>query len=272
MSNISGVEVNGEWPHGVSMSLANVRIVLVGPLYGGNVGSVCRAMANMGLRDLVLVSPSEQLNHAEARMMAVAADYILESRREVATLDEAVADCGLVMGTTVRPGLYRAHVKTPREWTPQLLKFAAVGKVALVFGRENSGLTNEELAICTNLIQIPSSPDYPSINLAQAVMLCCYELFVASGTFVPPEELSPACPTATREQMFKMWREMLLAVGFMDEQKADHMMLGIRRIFSRAPMTDDDVRILLGIARQTLWKAGQTDAPAAPADPPISRD
>jgi tRNA/rRNA methyltransferase len=241
------------------MPLAKVRIVLVGPLYGGNVGSVCRAMANMGLRDLVLVAPSAQLNQAEARMMAVAADDILDGRREVATLADAVGDCGLVMGTTARAGLYRAHCRTPREWAPQILEAAANGRVALVFGRENSGLTNEEIALCTNLIQIPSSPGYPSINLAQSVMLCCYELFVIAGDFVPLGEMSPVCPTATREQMFKMWREMLLEIGFMNEDKADHMMLGLRRIFSRAPLTEDDVRILLGIARQTLWKAGQAD-------------
>jgi TrmH family RNA methyltransferase len=195
------------------MSLDALRIVLVGPLYGGNVGSVCRAMANMGLRDLVLVSPSEQLDLDEARMMAVAADGILASRREVATLDEAVGDCGLVMGTTARAGLYRAHCRTPREWAPLIVQAVATGKVALVFGRENSGLTNEELAICTNLIQIPSSPDYPSLNLAQSVMVCCYEVFVASGAFVPLEEMSAVCPTATREQMFRMWREMLLEIG-----------------------------------------------------------
>lgn len=236
------------------MSLGNVRIVLVGPLYGGNVGSICRAMANMGLSDLVLVDPAENLNYAEARMMAVAADAILEGRREVTTLDEAVGDCGLVMGTTVRPGLYRQHVKTPREWAPSILASAAVNKVALVFGRENSGLTNSELAICTNLIQIPSSPDYQSLNLAQAVMVCCYELFVASETFEPVLEKSPECPTQTREHMFKMWREMLLEVGFMNDQQADHMMLGIRRIFSRAPLTTDDVNILMGMARQLQWK------------------
>jgi len=236
--------------------LSNIRIVLVNPLYGGNVGAICRAMANMGLKDLVLVEPAA-LNLAEARMMAVAADSILKSRREVATVAEAVADCGLVMGTTARGGLYRAHVKTPREWAPRILESAAKGKVALVFGRENSGLTNEELAICTNLIQIPSSPDYPSLNIAQAVMICCYECYVAHGTFVPAEEMSPECPVATREQMFKMWREMLIEIGFMKEEKADHMMLGLRRIFGRAPLTEDDVRILMGVARQTMWKAGQ---------------
>ena len=254
MSIISDVQVNLPPSPSLPVTLANIRIVLVNPLYGGNVGSICRAMANMGLSDLVLVAPAN-LNMDEARMMAVAAKDILEARRVVGTLDEAVADCGLVMGTTVRAGLYRAHVRTPRDWAPRILESASAGKVALVFGRENSGLTNEELALCTNLIQVPSSPDYPSLNLAQAVMVCCYELFVAAGTFVPPEELSPECAAATREHMFKMWREMLLEIGFMEEAKADHMMLGLRRIFGRNPLTDDDVRIMMGIARQVLWKA-----------------
>ena len=247
------------------MTLQNIRIVLVGPLYGGNVGSICRAMANMGLSELVLVSPAETLNYAEARMMAVAADGILEARRVVGTLDEAVGDCGLVMGTTVRPGLYRQHVKTPREWAPAILASASAGKVALVFGRENSGLTNEELAICTNLIQIPASVDYASLNLSQAVMVCCYELFVASATFEPPVEKSPECPTRTREYMFKMWRDMLLDIGFMNDQQADHMMLGMRRIFSRTPLTTDDVNILMGVARQMEWKSKQASAQGTPS-------
>lgn len=242
--------------------MVNVRIVLVGPLYGGNVGSVCRAMANTGLSELVLVSPAATLDYNEARMMAVAAGDILEKRREVAVLEEAVGDCGLVMGTTVRPGLYRQHVRTPREWAPEILSSASVGKVALVFGRETWGLTNEELAICTNLIQIPTSPDYPSLNLAQAVLICCYELFVASGTFEPPMEKSTPCSTKTREHMFHMWEEMLREVGFMNDQKAGHMMLGVRRIFSRSPLTTDDVNILMGIARQTLWKARQGGVPS----------
>ena len=244
--------------------MGNIRIVLVGPLYGGNVGSVCRAMANTGLSELTLVDPAPTLDYAEARMMAVAAGDILERRQVVATLEEAVGDCGLVMGTTVRPGLYRQHVKTPREWAPDILTSASVNKVALVFGRENWGLTNEELAICTNLIQIPTSPEYPSLNLSQAVLICCYELYVASGTFEPPIEKSPECSTRTREHMFRMWREMLMEVGFMNDQKAEHMMLGVRRIFSRSPLTTDDVNILMGIARQTLWKARQVNGNPPP--------
>ncbi len=236
--------------------LKNVRIVLVGPIYGGNVGSACRAMANMGLSDLALVAP-EPLDMEEARRMACAAQDVLNGRREFATLQEAVADCGVVAGTTARTGLYRAHAQSPHALAPHLLGAAQKGPVAVVFGRETWGLTNEELAICTHLIQIPSSPDYPSLNLAAAVLLCSYELFVASGVYEPPEELSPEACSAMRERMFAMWERLLLDIGFMEQEKALHMMLGIRRIFSRGARTEDDVNILMGIARQMDWKAAQ---------------
>lgn len=238
------------------MTSPNVRIVLVNPLYGGNVGSICRAMANTGLSELVLVAPGA-LDLAEARKMAVAAESILEARREVASLAEAVDDCGLVLGTTARAGLYRAHARSPREWARGILAAAETRKVALVFGRETWGLTNEEIALCTGLIQIPAAPEYPSLNLSHAVMICGYELLLAAGAYEPPTEKSPACSTSLRERMFAMWEEMLLAIGFMEPDKAQHMMLGVRRIFNRSPLTEDDVRILMGIARQTLWKARQ---------------
>jgi len=151
--------------------LSNFRVVLVGTLYHGNVGSVCRAMANMGLRELVLAGPRLCDDAGEASRMAVHAADILNARREVATLAEAVADCAFVAGTTARGGLYRQHVKTPRELAPELLRLAANGKVALVFGREDKGLSNDEIGLCTHLIRIPVHPDYTSLNLAQAVLL-----------------------------------------------------------------------------------------------------
>ena len=238
---------------GLSDALRNVRIVLVRPIYGGNIGAVARAMKNMGIRDLALVNPRPDVDWNEARQRAYRALDILESQRRFASLAAAVADCGLVAGTTARPGLYREHARTPREWAPRLLEAALDMPVALVFGPEDSGLTNEEIAVCTQIIQIPSSEDYPSLNLSHAVMVCCYELFVASGTFFPREERSPEAPSHLRERMFAMWRSALLAIGFMDEQKADHMMMGLRRILSRGPLTVADVKILMGIARQAQW-------------------
>ena len=236
------------------MSLDNIRIVLAGTIYGGNVGSVCRAMANTGLSDLALVL-DRQLDMQEARTMACSADSILNSRKEYSTLAEAVADCGLVMGATARPGLYRSHALTPRELAPKILETAHDQKVALVFGREDKGLFNDEIALCTQIIRIPSAPSYPSINLAQAVMICCYEIYVASGRFVPPQEKSPEAPSDLRERMFALWREALFRIGFMDEGKANHMMFGLRRVLSRGKLTVEDVKILMGMARQTLFAA-----------------
>ena len=239
------------------MGLENIRIVLVEPLYGGNVGSVCRAMANMGLSDLALVAP-KVTNWKEAEWMAVHADDILANRREVPTLAEAVADCGLVMGATARPGLYRQHARSPREWAPTALKVAESAKVALIFGREDDGLTNEEGANCTQIIKIPSAPGYLSLNLSQAVMVCAYELFVAHGSYEPPQEKCGEAPSGLRERMFDMWRKALMQIGFMNDDKADHMMLGLRRILSRGPLSEDDARIMMGIARQAIWASGGT--------------
>ena len=238
-------------------TLDQFRIVLVGPLYGGNVGAVCRAMGNMGLRDLRLVTPHPSLDWEEAKKMATHSVDMLSSYTEAATLEEAVSDCGLVAGTTARAGLYRDHAKTPREWMPFLWQKSTDSKIALVFGREDKGLTNDELALCTQMIRIPSSDDHTSLNLAQAVMVCCYELYLASEEFEAYEEKSPEAPAALRERMFETWREALLDIGFMYDDTADHMMMGLRRILSRGQLTERDVKILMGMAKQTLWCAGE---------------
>ena len=247
------------------MPLSNIRVVLVNPLYGGNVGSVCRVMANTGLSDLVLVAPPA-LNMAEARLMACAASDILEGRRECPTFTDAVADCGIVAGSTARLGLYRSHSQTPREIAPRLLEAAANARVALVFGPENNGLSNDDLALCTHIIQIPSHPEYSSLNLSHAVLVCAYELFVAANVFEPSEEKSPEAPSVMRERMFAVWREAMLEIGFMKEDKAMHMMFGLRRILARGLLTKDDVRIMIGIARQMLWKARHAHG-EAPEEP-----
>jgi tRNA/rRNA methyltransferase len=246
------------------MSLDNIRIVLVSPIYGGNVGSVCRAMANTGLSDLA-VAATRRIDMNEARMMACSATEILLGRTEFASLAEAVSDCGSVIGATARLGLYRSHSRTPRDYAHALLSAARHEKVALVFGREDNGLSNEELALCTGMLQIPSAPGYTSLNLAQAVMICCYELYVADVKFEPSREKSTPATSDLRERMFAIWRETLLHMGFMKEDKADHMMLGLRRVLSRGQLSTDDVKIMMGIARQALWASrnpGHAENPA----------
>ncbi len=239
------------------MPLNHIRIVLVRPVYGGNVGSVCRAMMNMGLDDLAMVSPREGMDWNQARRMAYRADSVLDNLSIFDSLADAVAGCGVVAGTTVRGGLYRRHAVTPRDCARDLLNAADRGRAAMVFGPEDHGLSNEDIAMCTHLVRIPSSDVYPSLNLSQAVMVCCYELFMESGIHTAPAEMSPDASSELRERMFEMWREALLAIGFMEEDKARHMMLGLRRILSRGRLTEIDVRILMGIARQALWCAGR---------------
>jgi tRNA/rRNA methyltransferase len=209
-------------------------------------------MANNGLSALTLVNP-KPLDLGEARKMACHAHHVLEARQECATLAEAIADCALVVGTSAREGLYRQHAKSPREWAPTILDTAKTSPVALVFGREDKGLSNDELALCNHIIQIPTDPDCSSLNLSQAVLICCYEIFVLSGIYEPPIEKSELATSELRERMFDIWRELLLTIGFMEPDKADHMMQGIRRLMGRGAQTEDDVRILMGIARQTEW-------------------
>ncbi|MCS6771728.1 MAG: RNA methyltransferase [Kiritimatiellae bacterium] len=253
--------------------LDNIRVVLVRTIYGGNLGAVCRAMKNMGLSDLVLVNPNPDMDFYDAQKYALHAQDVLENRRQVASVPEAVADCSIVAATTGLKGLYRSHAKTPREWAPRLLESACTGRVALVFGPEHHGLSNEEMQYATLLITIPSSPAYPSLNLAQAVMICAYELFVASGQFQPPREIHPEAPVVMRERMLSLWREMLLTIGFCDEIKIDHMMMAFRRIFGRGYLSEADVNILMGLARQAMWSAKHTpqerrrSKAAAPAEP-----
>jgi len=133
-----------------------------------------------------------------------------------------------------------------------------------VFGREDKGLNNEEIACCTHLIRIPVDPGYESINLSQAVLICAYELFTATGNYEAPVEKSEPAVAARKMQLTDMWREMLLDVGFMKEDKADHMMQGIQRIFSRGVYSDDDVSIMMGVARQSRWAAKNSCADALP--------
>lgn len=234
------------------MGLGQIRVVLVEPLYGGNVGAVCRAMANNGLSHLSLVHP-KNLDLDEARKMACHAHHVLNGRNETDTLAEAIADCSLVVGTSAREGLYRQHARTPREWAPTIMEAAAQAPVALVFGREDKGLSNDELALCNRIIQIPTDPACSSLNLSQAVLICCYELFVLSGIYEPPIEKSLPATSKLRERMFAIWHDLLLDIGFMEPDKADHMMQGIRRLMGRGAQTEDDVRIMMGIARQTEW-------------------
>jgi len=218
-------------------------------------GAICRAMRNCGLSRLVLVDPNPHMDPVELRKMALKALPIYKERQECATLEEAVADCGAVAMTTGVEGFYRDHARTPREVANELLETAACKPVALVFGSEDKGMTTEELKLATHLIRIPSHPGYSSLNLSQAVMVFAHELFVASGEFTPAEEKTPPANHQLRERMFECWEQTMRDIRFCPEEKIDHMMLGLRRVLSRGELTENDVKILIGLARQSSWAA-----------------
>ncbi|HEY5620989.1 MAG TPA: RNA methyltransferase [Pontiella sp.] len=237
--------------------LDNIRIVLVNPMFGGNIGSVCRAINNNGITDLAIVDPRPETDWDDARKLACNAREQFAAIRKFDTLAEAVADCTVVAGTSARTGFYRDTAYSPKEFASIGLESAKDHRIALVFGREDKGLFNEELALCTHIIQIPSSGLYTSLNLSHAVYVCCYEMFCAAGVFQPSEEKAEEADSELRERMFDVWREMMIKTEFTHEQKLEHMMMGLRRIFSRGKLTVPDVKILMGLAKQSIWVTNQ---------------
>lgn len=235
------------------MSVNNLRIVLVRPQYSGNIGAVARAMRNMGVGELTLVSPVS-FRREQAEVMAVHGREVLDTMRISSSLQAAVGDCGLVVGATCRSGLYRDSVVSPRALAPEIVATAAANRVALVFGPEESGLTNEDLRVCQRLMTIPTDAAYTSLNLAQAVLVCCYEVFLAAQGESPGVS-RPLAMAEQQELMYEKLKQALLRVGFLHKENPEHIMFALRRLFGRAGLEERDVRILLGMARQIEWYA-----------------
>jgi len=236
---------------GAPAVLDHIRVVLVEPQHSGNIGGVARAMKNMALSRLVLVNPADHLA-MQARMMAMHAFDILQQAQVVGTLSQAVADAGYVVGTTRRLGKSRQAQHSSRSIAPLLLELAASNPVALVFGREDSGLTNDELAQCHELINIPAHPTFGSLNLAQAVLLVCYELYVTTTT--QPSSALPTLATAAElARLYARMREVLRRIGFLHGSDPDRMMGYFRRFFARYGFKSRDVTIFLGVFRQVEW-------------------
>lgn len=232
--------------------LNSVRVVLVRPRGSANVGSVARAMANTGLRHLVLVEPCEYLCD-EAFRMALRARPLLEEARVTADLREAIAEAAFVVGTSCRLGQERGPTETPRALAPKILKQALRAPAAVVFGPEDRGLTNDELSLCQERLTIPSHPGFPSLNLAQAVMIVCYELYAGlqpGGPALP--ERSPA-PSRSLEEFYAQMESTLNRIRFLNPQNPGHIMRTLRRIFARALPDEREVRILRGIFHQVDW-------------------
>lgn len=253
------------------MGLDRVRIVLVRPRGAGNVGATARAMKNMGLADLVLVQPAP-VRRFWAHALAAHAVDVLEAARTVASLPEAVADCGLVVGTTARGGPYRARRLSPREIAPEILGRADRQRVALVFGPEDHGLTNEDLKACHRVVAIPASPVYPSLNLAQAVIICAYELYLAAGEGQVADEAPEAARADRLQFLCERLQTAFLKIGFLQAENPDHIMFAVRQLFGRAALDEREVRIFLALARQIEWfgtSGWKAAAPQGAAGEPV---
>jgi tRNA (cytidine32/uridine32-2'-O)-methyltransferase len=231
------------------------RIVLVGTQHPGNIGSAARAMKTMGLRELALVSP-ERFPDMEANMLAAGAGDVLEEASVHATLAEALGDCRLVIATTARHRTVPMPELAPGEAAVRLLEAAALGPVALVFGRERTGLENEELQLCHAAVCIPANPEYSSLNLAQAVQVLCYEWRMAwlqsqPRPAAPREDAELPATHAQMEGFFGHLGEFLDEIDFHKGKDPAMVTQRLRRLFLRATPDDRELRILRGLLSDT---------------------
>jgi len=230
-------------------SLANIRIVLINTTHAGNIGATARAMKVMGLASLHLVTPADHPN-AQATAMASGADDLLHNAIVHDSLDSALADCSLVLGTSARMRSLPMPQLDARDAARQAINEAQRGAVALLFGRERYGLTNDEMQRCQYLVHIPSSEQYNSLNLAQAVQILCYELRMAvmagSNKSSPPLDHQPV-DDRQMELMYEHLEQALLDIQFLNPDQPKMLMTRLRRLFSRARPDQNEVNILRGI-------------------------
>jgi tRNA/rRNA methyltransferase/tRNA (cytidine32/uridine32-2'-O)-methyltransferase len=232
--------------------LSNLKIVLVETSHPGNIGGVARAMKNMQVTQLRLVNP-KLFPHAEATARASGADDILAKADIYQTLPEAIADCQIVIGASARSRTVVWPEINPRECAVKYCQQNADTNMAIVFGRENSGLSNQELDLCHYLLKIPCNPDYSSLNIATAVQVVCYELFLtAEQPLQPIESIKTANTLATAAQMesfYQHLQETMTDIGFLQSDRAESMMRKLRKVFNRIQLDTKELDILRGILR-----------------------
>lgn len=231
--------------------LDNVRIVLVNTSDQRNIGSAARAMKTMGISDLVLVEPEEQ-PEGKAHALAAGATDVLANARQVSTLEEAIADCQLVLATSARSRTLDWPMVTPREAGAKVVSEGRAAKVALVFGREASGLTNDELQLSHFHTHIPANPEYSSLNLAMAVQTLCYEVRMAfleqnHAPQAADEEAQDQPLSGDLEGFYDHLERALTVSGFIIRKHPGQIMNKLRRLFTRARPDRNELNILRGV-------------------------
>lgn len=242
----------------------SIAIVLVGISHPGNIGSAARAMKTMGLTELRLVAP-ERFPATEATVMAAGADDVLASARIHADVAGAVADCGLIVGTTSRARHLPWRIVEPRAAAVEIAAAARDGKVAILFGAERTGLSNEDIERCQLLVSIPTGSTYGSLNVAMAVQVVAYEVLVAlRGEAAAAAARGVPLASATEMERFYAHLEQVMEeAGFHDRTGEGHLMARIRRLFNRAVLDQNEVNILRGILTSVQGKRRRAGEPHA---------
>jgi tRNA/rRNA methyltransferase len=239
------------------VNLDRIALVLVEPQIPENIGSVARAMNNMGLKRLILVRPKHcDLSRVLKTATGTSVD-IVEQMEVIEDLAEALRPFQYVVGTTARIGSQRPALTQPRRLAQDLIALSRQNDIAILFGAEDRGLSNEQLRPCHTILTIPTA-DFASLNLAQAAMIVCYEIFLASAE--APVEVTPRLANSFElEGMYAHLKDVLTKIGFIDPQNPEHWMLNVRRFLSRVTLRARDVRIIRGICRQIDWYTDQME-------------
>ena len=235
--------------YGMEQDLSHIHIIMVGTTHPGNIGGVARAMKNMGLSRLSLVAPETRFPHPKARARASGAVDVLKNTRIFDSLQEAIAGCSLVFGASARLRSLPWPVVDPRQCASECVAVVEPAEVAIVLGRENSGLNNEELALCNKLVNIPTNPDFSSLNIAAAAQVLCYEIRLAASEqkVEQPEPDSPLATAEEMEGMYSHFETVLSDIAFLKQDNPGQLMRRLRRLFNRCQLEKLEINILRGI-------------------------
>jgi len=227
----------------------NISVVLYKPKYAGNVGSVARAAKNMGVKSLVIVGKADYDREAMVQRSTHLAADVLDAITYCETIEEALGNFQYIVGTTARLGKARGPFVTPRAAAQTIAGLSQKNDIALLFGPEDTGLANDQLRLCHSVVHIPTSREFSSLNLSQAVLILCYEIFLATcvGEVNTPPKLALS---SELEGMYGQISDLLAEVGFLNPENPEYWMLDVRRFFSRAQLTSREVKIARGIANR----------------------
>ncbi|OGT51083.1 MAG: hypothetical protein A3E84_04510 [Gammaproteobacteria bacterium RIFCSPHIGHO2_12_FULL_42_13] len=231
--------------------LDRIHFILVNTTHPGNIGATARAMKTMGLSQLTLVDP-QRFPHQDATFRAAGADDLLQKAVITQTLDEALSDSAWVVGASVRQRKLSRPILTPRQLAEKILNHAE-GKVAIVFGRESSGLTNEELTRCHDQVFIPTNPEFSSLNVASAAQVIAYEMRMAFSGNIPEKTYDE--PLATADEMRGFYTHLFEAldhIHFLDNRHSKQLKQRIQLLFNRAELKKTEINILRGIFKTVM--------------------